>query len=442
MAARKKCTAALSHSRSCRYALKKCTVLVAACCFCVYAFVWRHYLALLFIQPAAKSYSYHKNYQEMHVNVDPKQVAESRKELTESLPKWIADYVEWHAQARHSMLQDDAGAINAPPILLVSIEIPHSGGLADRLRSIPFLLWEAVRMKRLFLMQWKQPCALEEFLLPPLGGIDWTVPESVQTDSRDAVWYSYDNQDSNIRLLAENDAYTEHAFVKTRHSPSTFEQGMPLLAKALNVTSLTDPIFSRIYKLLLVPSPPVQALLEKTMTLLQLVPRQYYGIHLRARYPGSNAAFSSKRWAFARSVDADGFKWTRDAQQQVELVASRAIQCLENHTAPTTMPPIYFASDTNEAVKFVASSSSPNVVGMVTRTEKLHLDRNKNMPPSAFLPAIVDLLILSQAACLVVGAGGFGVFAAILGGIDCLLLHSENTFVGDNIQTCGNEEKK
>lgn len=279
-------------------------------------------------------------------------------------------------------------------------------------------------------MQWMNPCALEEFLLPPLGGIDWTVPTNLDTSN--AVWYTYDDHDN--MQLADNDSYQQYPLIKTWHSPWTFVGGMPLLAKALNVSSLSDPIFSQIYQVLLTPSPPVQRLMDKTMKNLGLVPQQYNGVHLRARYPGTSTAFEPKSSLFSRSIDADGFKWTSDAKQEVLRLATHAIDCLESNN--TYEYPIYFASDTNEAVKLVTKQD--DVVGMVTPLERMHLNRNdrigliRKTPPSAFYPAFVDLWILSQASCLAVGAGGYGVFASILGKTDCIVFHSENTFVGGN----------
>jgi hypothetical protein len=54
----------------------------------------------------------------------------------------------------------------------------------------------------------------------------------------------------------------------------------------------------------------------------------------------------------------------------------------------------------------------------------------------------VDLWILSQAKCIAVGAGGFGVFASILGPSDCIFFHMENSFVGDNAAKYCMEEKE
>jgi hypothetical protein len=329
---------------------------------------------------------------------------------------------------------------------MVSIGGHHVGGLADRLRSLPFFLWEAARTNRLFLMQWMNPCPLEEFLVPPLGGIDWTVPPGLDWKGS-AVWYDYDEH-QNVPL---------DPVVLVRHNTWTFLQGMPLLAKELN-TTWSDPTFAHIFEVLLTPSRAVQKSLDETMQHLKLTPQHYDAIHLRARYPGTSDAFQPKTSLFSRTVDAGGFQWTREAQTEVLQLATRATDCLvtqnNNRSSSsswnnnTSTKPIYFASDTNEAVKLVTTTTSLNnnhttMVGLVTSGERLHLNRNDKTglifktKPVAFYPAFIDLWILSQARCLVIGAGGYGILASILGVSDCpIVYYQKNKFAGANAQYC------
>ena len=53
------------------------------------------------------------------------------------------------------------------------------GGTADRLKPIPFMLRMAYNTRRTLLIRWTRPAKLEEFLVPPKGGIDWRVPEEM-----------------------------------------------------------------------------------------------------------------------------------------------------------------------------------------------------------------------------------------------------------------------
>jgi hypothetical protein len=221
----------------------------------------------------------------------------STAKLTESLPDFLTDYVHWHARVRSSdILKDSINMNTTTRILLVSIGGQHVGGLADRLRSLPYLLWEAQRTDRLFLMEWTNPCAMQEFLLPPLGGIDWTVPthwkeqqQQQQPSNNNILWYDYDAQDNIPIASTANATLSQAPVLMVRHSPFTFMTGIPLLMKKLNVTTWTDPpiILSRIFQLLLTLSPPVQRSMDETMKRLNLIPNHFDAIHLRAHYPGA-----------------------------------------------------------------------------------------------------------------------------------------------------------
>ena len=51
------------------------------------------------------------------------------------------------------------------------------GGTADRLKPLPWAVRVAYQTHRILLIRWTRPARLEEFLLPPQGGVDWRVPE-------------------------------------------------------------------------------------------------------------------------------------------------------------------------------------------------------------------------------------------------------------------------
>ena len=52
----------------------------------------------------------------------------------------------------------------------------HCGGTADRLKPLVFLLREAHVTHRILLIYWTMPAKVEEFLVPPRGGLDWRAP--------------------------------------------------------------------------------------------------------------------------------------------------------------------------------------------------------------------------------------------------------------------------
>lgn len=177
------------------------------------------------------------------------------------------------------------------------------------------------------------------------------------------------------------------------------------------------------------------------MQRLGLKSRQFDAVHLRARYPGASNAFQPKKTLFTRGVDADGFHWTLQAKSEVLRFATRAVDCVQKAPNNNVSLPIYFASDANEAVKLVTQEKE-NVVGMVTSYERLHLNRNdkigliRKTPPSAFYPAFVDMWILSQARCLVAGAGGYGIVASFIGETECIFFHQKNSFASGDALYC------
>jgi hypothetical protein len=98
-----------------------------------------------------------------------------------TLPLWMKDYFQWHALTRQQLSLENWNSGTHRPRLLVLQCIPGDlkcGGTADRLKPIPLLVLAAARSDLLFLIRWvDRPCRLQEFLVPPRGGMDWTVPE-------------------------------------------------------------------------------------------------------------------------------------------------------------------------------------------------------------------------------------------------------------------------
>ena len=55
------------------------------------------------------------------------------------------------------------------------------GGTADRLKIFVYWIQQACEANRLLLIYWTSPKNLEEFLVPPIGGYDWRVPDFMKT---------------------------------------------------------------------------------------------------------------------------------------------------------------------------------------------------------------------------------------------------------------------
>jgi hypothetical protein len=84
------------------------------------------------------------------------------------------DYFVWH---QHELEQVNATNWSSHRFLVMQCiqgVDDHFGGTADRLKPLLFLLREAYVAKRILLIYWTMPAKLEEFIVPPRGGLDWT----------------------------------------------------------------------------------------------------------------------------------------------------------------------------------------------------------------------------------------------------------------------------
>lgn len=112
-------------------------------------------------------------------------------ELSDYVPSWMKEYFDWHRQERQKLTKDnwkayyyygDDKKVGDSPVKLMVMQCikyqdAKCGGTADRLKSFVYLVREAYEMKRLLLIYWTMPARIEEFLVPPVGGIDWRVPQ-------------------------------------------------------------------------------------------------------------------------------------------------------------------------------------------------------------------------------------------------------------------------
>ena len=89
----------------------------------------------------------------------------------------ITDYFAWHKEELPKL---NSGNWESHRILVMQClkgSDTKCGGTADRLKPFLFLLREAHESKRLLFIHWTLPARIEEFLVPPVGGIDWRAPQ-------------------------------------------------------------------------------------------------------------------------------------------------------------------------------------------------------------------------------------------------------------------------
>jgi hypothetical protein len=98
---------------------------------------------------------------------------------SKTLPYWMKKYFRWHHQQRRDFLNPQSWNDTSMRYLIMECleNHPKCGGSSDRLKPLPTLVRIAAVTHRILLIHWTRPAKLEEFLLPPKGGVDWRVPD-------------------------------------------------------------------------------------------------------------------------------------------------------------------------------------------------------------------------------------------------------------------------
>ena len=350
-----------------------------------------------------------------------------------ALPRWVKRYMNWHKWKRRNWDLDNWQ--NERWMILQCIRSQDKkkcGGTADRLKPVPTLLKLAYETRRILLIHWDRPCLLEEFLVPPEGGLDWRTPGPIVDVLADA---SNGKRLQPYKMISKY-AYSGMSLVRTRyqtHFPESKYDDLVLDDEAneppFNAT------FHKIWRMMFTPSIPLRNILKSKMDEMGLVPNKYVASHLRALY---------NTLAEDRSIDL------------IKKFTSNALDC-----ATELRPglPIYFASDSSDATKYAleighpasadTSNGSPGSTGPLIRN-KINSDTNLQPrvvaslpsqnppwhldkfigPPENFFDTFIDLYLMAEARCVTFSKGGFGSWALLIGGnIDCF---SQQDIIGSH----------
>jgi hypothetical protein len=320
------------------------------------------------------------------------------------LPHWMKDYVKWHTEEKARLTEANWDQ-NRYLVVRCLKKDKRCGGASDRIHGLPFLVLLASQMQRLLLIKWEKPARLEEYLIPPVGGLNWTIPDWLDPqlafgDTAKLVWH-----DSVQKLLNSSEV-----LIDTRH------QRHDLAVNYYNNHRIGDErTFDEMYhvfwSMVFEPSPGVADLIEKQTLALGLGSGSYSSVHIRSQYKKDN---TDNEW-----------------------LAHNAANCgSEMHPGN----PIYVASDSKKMTQAVLKYGTEQggiVVAQDTKEEMiLHLDggtkylagpgeRNWNeFPPSAFYDVFADLYMLARASCVAYNSGNFGIWAShISGNHSCSLNH-------------------
>jgi hypothetical protein len=328
------------------------------------------------------------------------------------LPKWLEDYFEWHHEQRRLLTEDnwnDNHHDNQTHFKFLISRCLHSdnicGGTSDRLHSLPAKIRLAAKLNRIFLILWERPAKLEEFLVPPCGGLDWRVPDWLKDRLQPLL------QNLNFTLHSTEDDYLQQVGMsKDQIIHTSWNMGKSLGADWYNEQlDLMEPTFEQVYHPLWAavfqPSPPVQVIIDETLDKLNLMPSLYHALHIRSQY-------------LTNETETPG-------------LVKNATNCALFSYNDSTFMPLYIATDstmaTQHAMQYAISLNRSRVVARSSTKEPLHLDRGRdgflakipNEPdlldnPASYYETFVDLYLLSQAQCITFGRGRFGRWANLI----------------------------
>lgn len=315
-----------------------------------------------------------------------------------TMPEWMKAYFNWHKWRRQTW-DPDQWADDRWMIMqcLSSQDKRKCGGTADRLKPLPTLLRLAYEHRRLLLIRWTRPATLESFLVPPVGGVDWRVPE----------WMiDILEEESNGRRFVPSKIILKYAatnltLMRTRYQSTT--AGSDLYNSRIDQHKEQDfnQVFAKVWSVFFRPSVEVEQRIQSELTRMDLIPGNYVAAHLRALYAIEDRPM-----------------------HQIQQWTHNAINCA-SELRPGS--PIFFASDSANASLIATAYSKSKNARLETHVPNpnppLHLDREKdwqNRQPSDFYDTFVDLYLLSLAGCVTFNKGGYGHWGLLIGGnLDC-----------------------
>jgi hypothetical protein len=329
------------------------------------------------------------------------------------LPEWMTSYFRWHANQISSLNETNWNNDRKYLVMRCLVVDNKCGGAADRLKMIPAALRLAHKLKRIFLIKWERPHALEEFLVPPKDGLNWSIPSWL--DENFKYGFRPDIITDNHFKYVESD---NHTLITMRYQSNNHGSIYYNENKAES-----DPDFNQVYRKcwskVFEPSPPVAALIEKNTKEFGLAPGNYVSVHVRSKYQSDRAEDST--------------------------LIQNAVNC-GSQLHPGI--PIYIAADDNRVTEMgieYGASKGGIVVAHQDEQSPLHLDRgseffSKNnilfvfnqtnwsdFPPVSYYDIFVDLYMIAQSRCVTVNKGGFGRWGQLLmENNTCYLNHGKN----------------
>jgi hypothetical protein len=242
---------------------------------------------------------------------------------------------------------------------------------------------------------------LEQFLIPPTGGMDWRLPEYIRNQFTFTKQPAIGNVVMSMRAMGETsmidirvqDAQGGETYYETYRKPE--EPSM-------------KQVFRDVWNHLFQPSPRVQVLLQHQLDTMSLTSGHYVAAHARLLYKKQHDSGS--------------------IAQRVQNAVHCAAQLRQGEAEP-----IFFTSDSSEAtlqaVEYGPRVSLP-VEARVDEPTPLHLDKGHDfLTPKTkdhtatsvteynaedYMDVFVDLYLLANSRCVVYDVGGYGRWGSML----------------------------
>jgi len=388
------------------------------------------------------------------------------------LPKWLADYFDWHIAMRKKYPGDKILTDPDAPGLLVKACAYKCGGLHDRLGGLGWDLYLANQTRRVFMMHWCIPAPVGHYLVPNV--VDWTLPWSegsahlwderlfsnttqthIHCDRAVGEWKGLfdgfveymqgeDFWEKNIDLAldrAVNGEYSKHKILryKVLGVDQRLEQRLRVRHNETDPIAWTDS-FPAMFWTLFRPSEGLQRELDGAFRHLGIsAPYDhnappFYAIHARIRHPrGHMEQEIESKMGSKEGPDKGGLSWEDGSPTKRFAigVAQHAVECAEEvhqRRHPMNVPSYFFYADSEDLVTHVGEEFGRSGVRVrnMTGVEVLHIDRQQQHPPRSYYSAFVDLFVASQAWCIFFGAGNYALLAAKIntrGARQCLVRH-------------------
>lgn len=321
-----------------------------------------------------------------------------------TLPEWITSYMIWHKETRLSLTENNWQDHKYLVARCHAQDVP-CGGLADRLRALPFLVQVAAMTGRLLFISWERPYDLKEFL-HPADKVDWRLPPFVQGPNRQSnVFTQVDQID---RIQKSTDTVVSVRFQAYKQAEKFFDR-YKVKPEDPDMTDVLAPLWHKFFR----PAPPVQEQIDVFYRHYNLTATEpsYLAAHLRVLYHHTPSHL-------------------------VEQVRN-ALACTSQFSVFDVDVPILVTSDSQQATDIALQLAARQVVTSLRTGDNdvsyptLHLDRGKRFlenpndnsssdkefeiyPVEAYYDTFVDLYLLMGAQCVALDRGGFGRLASLL----------------------------